>query len=78
MVGPETRTPTVALPSGARMPLLGFGTWRIRGDAAYGAVRHALDTGYHLDTATMYGNEEQVGQALRGRRALASTWWTCG
>jgi diketogulonate reductase-like aldo/keto reductase len=48
------------------MPLLGFGTWQIRGDAAYRAVRHALDTGYrHLDTATMYGNEEQVGRALR-------------
>jgi 2,5-diketo-D-gluconate reductase A len=62
----ETRTPTVALPSGGAMPLLGFGTWQIRGDAAYRAVRHALDVGYrHLDTATMYGNEEHVGRALR-------------
>jgi 2,5-diketo-D-gluconate reductase A len=58
--------PTVALSSGAAMPLLGFGTWQIRGDAAYRAVRHALDAGYrHLDTATMYGNEEQVGRALK-------------
>jgi len=47
------------------MPLLGFGTWQLRGDAAYRAVRAALDAGYrHLDTATMYGNEAEVGRAL--------------
>jgi diketogulonate reductase-like aldo/keto reductase len=59
-------TPTVGLPGGAAMPLLGFGTWQIRGEAAYRAVRIALDVGYrHLDTATMYGNETEVGRALR-------------
>jgi len=48
------------------MPLLGFGTWQIHGDAAYTAVREALAAGYrHLDTATMYGNEAEVGRALR-------------
>jgi 2,5-diketo-D-gluconate reductase A len=48
------------------MPLLGFGTWQIRGDAAYQAVRDALEAGYrHLDTATMYGNEAEVGRALK-------------
>ncbi|MGK5681934.1 aldo/keto reductase [Actinoplanes sp. URMC 104] len=48
------------------MPLLGFGTWQLRGDAAYQAVRDALEAGYrHLDTATMYGNEAEVGRALR-------------
>ena len=48
------------------MPLLGFGTWQIRGDAAYEAVRDALEAGYrHIDTATMYGNEAEVGRALR-------------
>jgi 2,5-diketo-D-gluconate reductase A len=58
--------PTLPLPSGGAIPLVGFGTWQIRGNDAYRAVRHALDTGYrHLDTATMYGNEEQVGRALR-------------
>lgn len=51
---------------GGAMPLLGFGTWQIRGDAAYEAVRDALEAGYrHLDTATMYGNEAEVGRALR-------------
>ncbi|MDY7089461.1 MAG: aldo/keto reductase [Actinomycetota bacterium] len=52
--------------SSLRMPLLGFGTWQLRGDAAYQAVRDALEAGYrHLDTATMYGNEAEVGRALR-------------
>ena len=48
------------------MPLLGFGTWRLEGREAYGSVRAALEVGYrHLDTATAYGNESQVGAALR-------------
>lgn len=56
----------VKLDVGTSMPLVGFGTWRLRGDEAYRAVRAALDAGYrHLDTATMYGNEAQVGRALR-------------
>jgi 2,5-diketo-D-gluconate reductase A len=59
-------TPSVLLDGGGAMPLLGFGTWQIRGDAAYAAVREALTAGYrHLDTATMYGNEAEVGRALR-------------
>jgi 2,5-diketo-D-gluconate reductase A len=63
--------PTVSLPKAAdgsavALPLLGFGTWQLRGEAAYRAVRHALEAGYrHLDTATMYGNEAEVGRALR-------------
>ncbi len=56
----------VTLSSGAAMPMLGFGTWQLRGRAAYDAVRCALDVGYrHLDTAAIYRNEEQVGRALR-------------
>jgi 2,5-diketo-D-gluconate reductase A len=58
--------PAVALPGGGEMPLLGFGTWQIKGDAAYNSVRDALEAGYrHLDTATMYGNEAEVGRALK-------------
>jgi diketogulonate reductase-like aldo/keto reductase len=58
--------PDVTLPDGTRMPIVGFGTWRLRGDEAYTAVRSALDLGYrHLDTATMYGNEAEVGRAVR-------------
>ncbi len=63
--------PALSLPKAADgtpvdMPLLGFGTWQLRGDAAYQAVRDALEAGYrHVDTATMYGNEAEVGRALR-------------
>ena len=46
----------------ARMPLLGFGTWQIKGVEASDSVGWALDAGYrHLDTATVYGNEKEVG-----------------
>src|SRR5512132_963586 len=56
---------TVELASGTRMPLLGLGTWQARGRSAVDAVRTALEAGYRLlDTATTYGNERQVGQAL--------------
>jgi diketogulonate reductase-like aldo/keto reductase len=57
---------TVTLSNGAEMPLVGFGTWQLRGQEAYDATRYALEIGYrHLDTATMYRNEAEVGQALR-------------
>jgi 2,5-diketo-D-gluconate reductase A len=58
--------PAVTLPGEVAMPLVGFGTWQLRGRRAYDAVRYALDVGYrHFDTATMYGNEADVGRALR-------------
>ena len=54
------------LPSGASMPLLGFGTWELDGPVAEQSVATALDVGYrHLDTATIYRNEREVGAALR-------------
>ena len=56
---------TVELASGTTMPLLGLGTWQARGSDAVDAVRFALAAGYrHIDTATMYGNERQVGRAV--------------
>ncbi|MFG3697670.1 aldo/keto reductase [Micromonospora sp. NPDC047620] len=58
--------PTVPLPGEVRMPLLGFGTWQATGQAGYEAVLAALDAGYrHVDTATMYGNEDEVGRAVQ-------------
>jgi 2,5-diketo-D-gluconate reductase A len=60
-----TQIPAASLPAGGSMPLLGFGTWQITGPECHDAVRSALDVGYrHLDTATVYKNEEQVGRAL--------------
>jgi 2,5-diketo-D-gluconate reductase A len=59
-------SPSVALPDAVQMPLVGFGTWQLRGRVAYQAVRHALDVGYRLiDTATIYRNEAEIGQAVR-------------
>ncbi|GAA4377655.1 aldo/keto reductase [Nocardioides caricicola] len=62
---PQLPDQTVALPAGARIPLLGFGTWQITGDEAVRATSAALEAGYrHLDTATVYGNEGEVGRAV--------------
>lgn len=50
---------------GTDVPAIGLGTWQLRGETCYRAVRHALDVGYrHLDTAELYGNEDEVGRAL--------------
>jgi 2,5-diketo-D-gluconate reductase A len=57
--------PAVDLPGGVRMPMIGFGTWLLRGRAGRDAIRAALSAGYrHIDTATMYGNEADVGHVL--------------
>src|SRR2546421_5985118 len=61
-----TEIPTVRLRGGVRMPILGLGTWQAQGGRAYEAVQHALALGYrHLDTATFYRNEDEVGRAVR-------------
>jgi 2,5-diketo-D-gluconate reductase A len=58
--------PAVTLPRDVRMPLLGFGTWQASGRKAYESVRQALEVGYrHIDTATLYANEKEVGRAVR-------------
>ncbi|GAB2916401.1 aldo/keto reductase [Rhodococcus aerolatus] len=57
--------PAATLRGGVDIPLVGFGTWQATGDDGYRSVRTALDVGYrHLDTATMYRNEAEVGRAL--------------
>lgn len=57
--------PAKSLPGGVEMPMIGFGTWQLRGRAGRQAVLAALRAGYrHIDTATMYGNEGEVGHAL--------------
>jgi 2,5-diketo-D-gluconate reductase A len=59
-------TQTVSLPGGTPLPLIGFGTWQLSPDTAYTSVRAALDVGYrHVDTATLYQNESDVGRAVK-------------
>jgi diketogulonate reductase-like aldo/keto reductase len=50
---------------GARIPLLGLGTWELRGRVCARVVEQALRLGYrHLDTAEIYDNEREVGEGL--------------
>jgi len=50
---------------GISLPRLGRGTFRMQGDGCRAAVESALVLGYrHIDTAEMYGNEEQIGAAI--------------
>lgn len=60
-------TETFELANGVKIPKVGFGTWQTpAGDVAYQAVRNALKVGYrHIDTAKAYGNEADVGRAVR-------------
>ena len=57
---------TVTLDNGVKMPMFGIGTWQIRGRESYNAVLYALKIGYrHIDTAHIYGNEKEVGEAIK-------------
>ena len=57
--------PTVTLDPGGAMPLVGLGTWQMTGSRCYQAVRYALEVGNrHIDTATIYRNEPEVGRAV--------------
>lgn len=60
----ETRT--VMLTSGYEMPINGIGTYSLHGDTCINSVKSALAAGVRLiDTASAYGNEAEVGQAVR-------------
>ena len=57
---------TVMLNSGYVMPLNGLGTYSLHGEICVNSVKSALASGVRLiDTASAYGNEEEVGQAIR-------------
>ncbi len=48
------------------IPILGFGTWPLKGQQCFASVRTALALGYrHIDTADGYANHREVGQAIR-------------
>ena len=57
---------TVMLNSGYEMPINGLGTYSLHGDECISSVKSALSDGVRLiDTASAYGNEEEIGQAIR-------------
>jgi 2,5-diketo-D-gluconate reductase A len=58
--------PTRELNDGTALPAIGFGTYPLKGRDGVDAVLSALDVGYRLiDTAVNYGNEAEVGEAVR-------------
>ncbi|HEY1642173.1 MAG TPA: aldo/keto reductase [Streptosporangiaceae bacterium] len=58
--------PEIMLNNGQSIPQFGFGVFQVEPDDTVEAVSTALQAGYrHIDTAQMYGNERQVGEAIR-------------
>ena len=57
---------SLTLLSGHSMPVVGLGTWPMRGDQCKEVVKQALELGYtHFDTAWIYQNQREIGEALR-------------
>lgn len=57
----------VKLKSGFSMPIIGLGTWQLKGKECVETVKKAFEIGYrHFDTAISYGNEEEICDALKG------------
>jgi 2,5-diketo-D-gluconate reductase A len=66
MIVTTTLAPTLTLLHGATIPVLGLGTWPLRGAEAAATIRTAIEAGYRLvDTAENYRNEDGVGQGIR-------------
>lgn len=52
-----------------KMPKIGLGTWNLRGSECESVVENAIGLGYrHIDTAQMYGNEKEVGKAIKNSK----------
>jgi 2,5-diketo-D-gluconate reductase A len=63
---PMSTVPKIELNDGNSIPQLGFGVFQIPPEETAEAVGRALEIGYrHVDTAQMYGNEAEVGEAIR-------------
>ena len=73
---------TIAFANGDQMPLLGLGTWKADPGQVYAAVREAIRLGYrHIDCASIYGNEPEIGNAIAeaiaaGEVTRAQLWIT--
>ncbi len=61
-----TEGAVLSLNNGRMLPVLGLGTWLLRGKEGESIIASAIEMGYrHIDTAPIYSNEEAVGQAIR-------------
>lgn len=64
--GTNGNAPTIKLSSGYDMPIVGLGTYSLHGATCINSVKSALASGFRkFDTASIYGNEEEVGQGIR-------------
>ena len=60
-----TKESTLGLPSGRRIPMIGYGTYQLKGEDCINGTKLALANGYtHIDTASIYRNEEEIKKAL--------------
>uniref|UniRef100_A0A1A9UFN1 NADP-dependent oxidoreductase domain-containing protein n=1 Tax=Glossina austeni TaxID=7395 RepID=A0A1A9UFN1_GLOAU len=58
--------PCITMNNGCEMPALGLGTWGVEPVEMVNIVKRAIDCGYrHIDTALLYRNEKQIGQAIK-------------
>ncbi|WP_333619175.1 aldo/keto reductase [Dietzia sp.] len=61
-----TLVPEFTLPGDVKIPAIGFGVYQTPPEETVASVERALQVGYrHIDTAAAYGNERQVGEAIR-------------
>ena len=64
--GTNGNAPTIKLSSGYDMPIVGLGTYSLHGATCINSVKSAIASGFRkFDTASVYGNEEEVGQGIR-------------
>lgn len=64
--GVNGQPPVIKLSSGYDMPIIGLGTYSLHDEKCVNAILSAIRLGYRkFDTASYYGNEEEVGQAIR-------------
>ena len=64
--GTNRNAPTIKLSSGYEMPIVGLGTYSLHGATCINSVKTAIAAGFRkFDTASVYGNEEEVGQGIR-------------
>lgn len=62
----SSSVPQLRLKSGNEIPVIGIGTFRMKGKECQQAIETALELGYtHIDTAEMYGNESEIGEAIQ-------------
>lgn len=76
--GENGKPPVITLSSGYTMPVLGLGTYSLHGDEYIDAILSAIKLGYRkFDTATFYGNEEEVGEAIRRSGVPREEFFIC-